>query len=88
MADNTGKYNPSLLRLTSTTPNSISQTKISHKSSLKQKRTPENECSNKKKSQNLMQLKTDAENSCNQKRTPKTNAQKSVTKPHAVKNGR
>jgi hypothetical protein len=48
----------------------------------------ENECSNKKKSQNLMQLKTDAENSCNQKRTPKTNAQKLVTKPHAVKNGR
>jgi hypothetical protein len=39
----------------------------------------------KKKSHNLMQLKTDSENSCNQKRTPKTNAQKSVTKPHAVK---
>jgi hypothetical protein len=48
----------------------------------------ENECLNKKKSQNLMQLKTDAENSCNQKRTPKMNAQKLVTKPHAVKNGR
>jgi hypothetical protein len=50
----------------------------------------ENECSNKKKkkSQNLMRFKTDAENLCNQKRTPRTNPQKSVTKPYAVKNGR
>jgi hypothetical protein len=55
---------------------------------IKPETNAENECSNKKKSQNLMQLKTDAENSCNQKRTPKTNAQKSVTKPHAVKNER
>jgi CYTH domain-containing protein len=55
---------------------------------IKPETNVENECSNKKKSHNLMQLKTDAENSCNQKRTPKTNAQKSVTKPHAVKNER
>jgi hypothetical protein len=31
MANNTGKYNPSLLRLTSTTANSISQTTSSQK---------------------------------------------------------
>ena len=40
MADNTGKYNPPLLRLTSTTPKSISQMTSSHKSSYNQKRTP------------------------------------------------
>jgi hypothetical protein len=66
MADNTKKYNPLLLRLTSTTSNSISQTTSSHKSSCNQKRTP------KTNAESTINHKTP----CSKKRRLKTNAQK------------
>ena len=76
MADNTGKYNPSLLRLTSTTPNSISHTKISHKSSLNQKRT----------SKTNAQIKRSHTTSCSWKRTLKTHATRNGHRKRMLKN--
>ena len=55
LADNTCKYNPRLLRLTSTTPNSISQTEISHKISGSQNRTPKTNAQITQQSQKIRQ---------------------------------
>ena len=73
-ADNIGKYNPPLIRLTSTTLKLISQTTSSHKSSCNQKRT------SKTNAESTINHKTP----CSEKRRLKTNAQKNkqgVTKP-------